>query len=158
MRQVFFRPMLKLSRILYRQPSLPQPFIGQTDIADEPQVVETKTTARVTTSVGIVALIAASVFGWVLSDQTRRQINDNTDQQAFVKAAVFSFFPLLVACVAILYVIGDFYVFRRGTIAALLLFALIFSIAAVFFFKSIKDHAVSLLESESDELDRFPPE
>ena len=140
------------------EPSLQQTFIGQTDIADEPQVVETKTTARVTTSVGIIALIAASIFGGVLSDRTRRQINDDTDPLAFVKAAVFSFFPLLVACVAALYVIGDFYVFRRHRIVALLLFALIVSIASVFFFKSIKDHAVSLLESESDGLDRLQPE
>ena len=134
------------------EPQKQETFIGQTDIADEPQVVKTKTTARVTTSVGIVALIAASVFGWMLSDRTRRQINDDTDSQAFGKAAVFSFFPLLVACVATLYVISGFYVFhyRRYRIVAQLLFALIFSIAAVFFFKSIKDHAVSLLESELD--------
>ena len=133
------------------EPSPQQTFIGQsTLVSNEPQAVGAKTTARTIVFVGSVALIIASVFGNVLSSRLSRQINDDIDPIAFVKAAVFSFFPLLVACVAALYAIGGFYVFRPHRVVAQLFLALIFSIAAVFFFKSIKDHAVGLLESESD--------
>ena len=109
-------------------------------------VVGMETVAHTAMFFGLMALIAVPVFGFVMSDLIRRPINNDTDPSAFAKAAGYCFVPLLLCIFALL---NYAYSWRRREMAYLLT-AMIFSIMAMFFFKSHKENAVRLLESESD--------
>jgi hypothetical protein len=104
-----------------------------------------KTIAHVTVFIGMVALIAATVFGSVLSSQIYRQIHDDIDLTTSGKAFASCFLPLIV-CTG--FFSSDVFFLRYERVIMGLSLAFGFSIAAIFFFKSVKDNAVRLWESE----------
>jgi uncharacterized membrane protein len=128
------------------------PTFGHTEvIAKSEQHADRKTTARTSMLVGIIALITASVLGCVLHSLLYRQIYDDTDPTTFAQAALSCFVPLLAVFSGVILMnfssvsVLPFRFYRQ---VIFLLFALIGSIVAIFFFKSVKDNAVRLLESE----------
>jgi drug/metabolite transporter (DMT)-like permease len=130
------------------------PTFGRTEvIAKAEQDFGMKTIAQNAMLVGMVAMVIASVFGCELHYLLFRQIYDDIDPSTPAKAATSCFISLLAVVAGTILTLGydsfhSLYSRPFYQSVGMLLFSLVGSVYAIFFFKSIKDHAVSLLKSE----------